>query len=113
MDTIYKIYENNIGIAFKWTKGAFLTQVIFRDIGFHISKEEIETFIEEIKISRSKANCIDCHLGKNCRSLLLKTPSNQVSVAVSLNELVDIEDLLRGVLFQLKINEYLSAICKN
>jgi len=113
MDSIYKIYENNIGIAFQWRKGATLTQVIFRDTGFHLSFQEIETFIDKVKISYEKNNCSDCKFGNNCRSMLLQTPINKVSIAVSMNELKQIEDLLKGVLFQLKLNNYLHTLCKN
>lgn len=113
MDTVYKIYENDIGIAFQWKKGATLTQVIFRDTGFHLSYKEIEMFIDKVNLSRQKNNCMDCTLGYNCRSILLQTPLNKVSIAVSMNELNKIEDLLKGILFQLKLSNYLSDLCKN
>ena len=52
-------------------------------------------------------------MGEDCRSILLQTPSNKVSLAVSSVELGQIEDLLRGTLFQLRLNNYLVDICKN
>lgn len=114
MDTrIFKIFTNEIGLSFQWQKNAILTQIIFRDIGFHLSIDEIELFIDQIELSRIKQPCIDCKLGQDCRSMLLKTPSHKVSLAVSLNELNEIEDLLKGTLFQLQLNEYLIKVCKN
>jgi len=113
METVYKIYENKIGIAFQWKKGAKLTQVIFRDIGFHISLKEIEMFLDKVKHSKLNCSCNDCKLGKDCRSLLLQTPFNQVSIAVSMNELDEIEDLFKGTQFQLKLNNYLDSLCSN
>ena len=113
MDTIYKIYENKIGIAFQWKKGAKLTQIIFRDTGFHLSVKEIETFIDKVKYSRINRPCPDCNMGKDCRSLLLQTPINKVSIAVSINELDEIEDLFTGTVFQLNLNNYLTSLCSN
>jgi len=113
MDTVYKVYENDIGIAFQWKKGATLTQVIFRDTGFHLSLQEIEIFINKVKLSRSNSSCADCHFNRNCRSMLLQTPLQKVSIAVSMDELDKIEDLLRGIVFQLQLTKYLDSICKN
>jgi len=112
-DSVFKIYDNSIGISFQWKKNAKLTQVIFRDTGFHLSKEEIVFFLEEIQLSKQKKTCKTCSLGTECRSMLLKTPFYKVSMAVSLTELNAIEDLLRGTLFQLDLNEYLQELCKN
>ena len=113
MNDVYKIYSNGVGIAFKWQKDAFLTQLIFRDTGFHLSIDEIELFIEQVQVSKINVPCLDCKLGTNCRSILLRTPSSRVSLAVSFKELNQIEDLLNGTLFQLELNEYLQEICKN
>ena len=113
MDSIFKIYDNKMGIAFQWQKKAVLTQVIFRDTGFHLSIDEIELFLYQVALSKMKQPCVGCKLGANCRSMLLQTPFNKVSMAVSLNELDEIEDLLRGTLFQLELKAYLDELCKN
>ena len=112
-NSVYKIFENKIGISFQWQKNAVLTQVIFRDVGFHLSVDEIVLFLDQIELSRLNRPCIECKLGKNCRSMLLKTPANKVSMAVSFNELIEIEDLLKGTLFQIELNTFLHNICKN
>lgn len=114
MNDILKIYDNPIGIAFQWlnTKSN-LTQVVFRDTGFHLSEQEIELFIEKTADARTQTNCATCKLGDSCKSILLQTPSNKVSMAVSRVELGQIEDLLRGTLFQLRLNNYLLGVCKN
>jgi len=110
MDTVFKIYDNTIGISFKWQKNTSLTQIIFRDTGFHLSIEEIELFLDQVQLSKINKSCLECKMGANCRSMLLRTPSSKVSLAVSSNELKDIEDLLKGTLFQLELNEYLQKI---
>ena len=114
MNEIIKIYENKIGISFIWNNTSTnLTQVIFRDIGFHLKEEEMELFLEKIIDSKMQRQCFECKIGDDCRSLLLQTPSNKVSLAVSRIELGQIEDLLKGTLFQLRLNNYLIEICKN
>ena len=114
MEDIFKIYDNKIGISFQWKEvQSNLTQVIFRDTGFHLSEDEIALFIEKIIDAKQQKTCFRCEAGEYCKSILLQTPSNKVSMAVSLVELGQIEDLLRGTLFQLKLNGYLNDICKN
>lgn len=114
MDEILKIYDNTIGIAFKWKHvNSNLTQIIFRDTGFHLSENEIEAFVEKIADAKQQKRCSECKLGDKCKSILLQTPSNKVSMAVSKTELSEIEDLLRGTLFQLRLNNYLTEVCKN
>lgn len=114
MEGIHKIYSNDIGISFQW-KGSksSLTQIIFRDTGFHLNKGEIEDFLEKVSDSKAQQNCVTCIKGDHCKSILLQTPSNKVSMAVSKIELGQIDDLLKGTLFQLKLNHYLIDICKN
>ncbi len=114
MNNIHKIYNNNIGISFKWTHvESNLTQVIFRDTGFHLSEDELECFLEKIEDAKKQKRCPSCKLGENCKSILLQTPSNKVSMAVSQVELGQIEDLLKGTLFQLRLNDYIADVCRN
>lgn len=114
MNEIIKIYNNNIGISFRWKQTkSHLTQVIFCDTGFHLSEEEIELFVEKVADAKQQNRCAQCTLGDECKSILLQTPSNKVSMAVSLIELGKIDDLLKGTLFQLRLNDYLNDFCKN
>ena len=113
MSDVYKIYDNQIGISFKWHKDSLLTQIIFKNVGFHLCLEEIELFIDQIQLSRVHKSCLDCKMSDDCKSLLLRTPSSNVSMAVSLKELNDIEDLLNGTMFQLELNDYLKDLCNN
>lgn len=114
MNDIYKIYNNDIGVSFQWVDmKSNLIQVVFRDTGFHLSKDEIELFISKIADAKNQEKCNGCKYDKNCKTILLQTPSNKVSMAVSKIELKQIEDLLRGTLFQIRLNNYLCEICKN
>ncbi|WGH74884.1 hypothetical protein P8625_12475 [Tenacibaculum tangerinum] len=114
MEAITKIYDNNIGISFHWKENnSNLVQLIFRDIGFHLTEQEIELFLDKVTDSKLQQNCATCSKDKGRRSILLQTPSNKVSLAVSSAELWQIDDLLRGTLFQLRMNHYLNGLCKN
>ena len=114
MDSIYKIYTNDIGISFQWKDvKTNLIQIIFRDTGFHLTVKEIEMFIDKVCDAKMQKGCSNCEAYGACRSLLLQTPSNKISMAVSKVELGQIEDLLRGTLFQVQMNMYLNDICKN
>ncbi|MCT4699992.1 MULTISPECIES: hypothetical protein [Tenacibaculum] len=114
MEEIIKIYDNKIGISFYWKdKSAHLIQLIFCDTGFHLTVNEIEVFLEKVLDSKNQKNCATCVKGENCKSILLQTPSEKVSMAVSQVELAQIDDLLKGTLFQMRMNNYLDDLCKN
>lgn len=114
MKEINVIYSNSIGIAFRWTHVENnLTQIIFRNTGFHLSEKEIALFVKKISEAKSQKKCKQCCLSANCKSILLQTPSNKVSMAISYNELKQIEDLLRGTLFKTEMHNYLTDLCKN
>ena len=111
MEQILKLYQNNIGIAFQWkSTQSHLIQIIFRDTGFHLTVDDITRFVEKLTDAKYQAACSAYHENDSCKSLLLQTPSNRVSLAVSFNELSEIEDLLRGTLFQIRLNKYLSEL---
>jgi len=114
MEQVKTIYTNNFGISFQWIhSNSKLTQIVFRDVGFHLAQHEIEIFLEKTIDAKKQKTCGDCTAGNNCRSILLQTPSNKVSMAVSMIDLGQIEDLLKGTLFQLKLNSYLDEMCRN
>ncbi|MBE7649108.1 MULTISPECIES: hypothetical protein [Tenacibaculum] len=114
MENIIKIYDNEIGISFCWKDTTnTLIQIIFRDTGFHLNENQIESFLEKVLDSKSQKNCATCTKGNNCKSILLQTPSDKVSMAVSHIELGQIDDLLKGTLFQMRMNNYLDDLCKN
>lgn len=118
MEEINRIYYNSIGVAFQWKRDIInntsdKVQVIFRDTGFHLSPQEINMFASHIKEAKARGCCPDCKRRKECRSILLKTPSNLVDLAVSKEELALISDLIEGTLFQLELKDYLNRLCSN
>ncbi|WP_430411099.1 DUF6686 family protein [Kordia sp.] len=117
MSDIHKIYHNDIGISFQWKQDVQKNnpkfQVIFRDTGFYLTIEEIEKFSKFVTQAVNRGCCKDCKAKNNCRSILLKTPAKTVDLAVSEKELETISDLMKGTLFQIKLDDYLNDVCRN
>ncbi len=117
-EDIYPIYNNSIGMAFQWKRGASKTngkiQVIFRDTGLLLSRDELLQFFNNVQCTKNSGGPCNFRCGEmDCRSLLLDTPASQVSLAVSARELNAIEDLIQGTLFQLDLSTYLNGICND
>src|SRR5690606_15994654 len=104
---ITRIYHNDIGITFQWKKKVRhnVVQMVFRDMGFHLTVHELKTFAKYVKETKHSMCTQSCPNKENCRSILLETPSPMVSLAVSVSEIEQIEDLIKGTLFQLTIEE--------
>lgn len=105
------LYQNEFGIAFYWKENtkdqAALAQIVFRDMGFYLSLDEVKRFAYATQHSLQQAICKDCPAGENCRSLLLKTPSLKVDLAVSRNELYLIQDLLDKTILRMETKQYI------
>lgn len=113
---IEALYENDIGIAFLWKEKALLKrqkiQLIFRDTGFLLTKKELHQFSEHIQNAiQTQPMCPDCKENENCRALLLETPLPRISFAISAKELLEVQELVDGTLFQLNLEGYLNNIC--
>tara|TARA_R110002049_G_scaffold181169_1_gene348226 strand:+ start:14028 stop:14387 length:360 start_codon:yes stop_codon:yes gene_type:complete len=116
MNDINAIYYNDFGIAFQWKKESLKhqkkIQVVFRDTGFLLTKKELVRFSKHIQCTMSENYICDCCAQKeSCRALLLETPVQQVSLAVSKKELTAIKDLIEGTIFQLNLGNFLDEIC--
>ncbi|MUH36694.1 hypothetical protein D9O36_12645 [Zobellia amurskyensis] len=116
MEDINPIYHNPFGVAFQWkrnsTKDTKKVQIVFRDTGLLLSQNELEQFKKNIECTmNSDAHCNDCNQHETCRSLLLDTPAPQITLAMSMQELDAVQDLIEGTLFQLNLNTYLNKMC--
>ena len=119
MKEIEQIYFNDFGVAFHWKKEQKVLknkiQLVFKETGFYLSKEERNYFAETIDATcyEVNANCDTCEFKRKCHKFLLKTPVQQIDLAVSVNELMQIKDLVEGTLFQIQLKDYLDEICQN
>ena len=119
MSAIEKIYANDIGISFFWknqTNQSFdnrKVQVIFRDTGFLLNLYELKMFSKHCTQALATNNCAHCQHHKNCRNLLLRTPSDKIDLAVSSVELEQIQSLLNQTIFKVELKQWLESICLN
>lgn len=118
MNDIYKIYHNEIGISFQWKKdiqNGFTDsiQLVFRNTGFYLNYDEIKEFYNNVNIASRLKACGSCRLNEQCHRYLLQTPSEKVDLAVNKSELELIEDLIKGTLFQIELDNYINDVCRN
>lgn len=106
MEEIEIIYQNNIGISFYWKEHTDKSkiQVIFKDVGFLLDSSELFLFSSQCQQSLSSSKCGNCH-NPNCKSYLLKTPSSKIDLAVSKNELKEIEALLHQTVEKISLKK--------
>ncbi|MNQ42168.1 hypothetical protein D3C85_558680 [compost metagenome] len=112
MKEIKQIYHNHFGTAFYWRKENIVAtdrvQFIFRETGLYFNMQEITEFKNCIEDSYSQNSlCEDCELKNQCHKFLLRTPCSQIDLAVSMEELYAIKDLIEGTLFQINLDAYL------
>ena len=118
MREIEQIYHNNFGMAFYWKKEDQTildkVQLIFKETGLYLTLSELSFFYQLIEDSMIENTCCEsCHLKNNCHKFLLKTPCQQVDLAVSMKEIKCIKDLVEGTLFRLDLDEYVYGAGKN
>ena len=118
MKEIKQIYYHDSGTSFYWKKEDEVVrdkvQLIFRETGFYFTKHELQLFkycIEESSILNKC--CDDCELKNKCHKFLLKTPCSQIDLAVSMEELTAVKDLVEGTLFKINLDDYLYGVGMN
>ena len=111
MEQIKQIYYNDFGTSFYWRKQNEIildkVQLIFKETGFYFNTAELIQFKTCIEACFfSNVNCADCNLKKYCQKFLLKTPCSQIDLAVTMEELNKVKDLVEGTLFKIALNDY-------
>ena len=118
MQEIKQIYNNLLGTAFYWRKDNGLVldkvQLVFREMGFYFTQQELHLFKRYIEDSYiQNKSCDDCELKNKCHKFLLKTPCSQIDLAVSMEELDAVKDLVEGTLFKINLDDYLYGVGMN
>nr|WP_298997510.1 hypothetical protein [uncultured Allomuricauda sp.] len=112
MNNINPIYHNEFGVAFQLKRSSAADrhkiQLVFRNTGLLFTYSELKQFCSSVAetIDTSKL-CGKCSKDKDCKSLLLQTPIDQLSFAMSMVELLSLEELIQGTLFQLELDQLL------
>lgn len=117
MKEIEQIYFNDFGVAFHWKKNDMVltekVQIVFKETGFCLSINEVRAFAQLITNTCEEMDCSGCCHKASCHKYLLKTPLQQIDLAVSKDELFQIKDLVEGTLFTMDLYDYINDICKN
>lgn len=118
MQEIKQIYYNDFGTSFYWRKENEImldkVQLIFRETGLYLSMQELQQFKNCIEESFSlNTQCDDCELKNKCYKFLLKTPCIQIDLAVTMEELNKVKDLVEGTLFKITLHDYLYGVGMN
>ncbi|WP_459210122.1 hypothetical protein [Aquimarina rhabdastrellae] len=117
MSAIDKIYANDFGISFYWRKKDKDTkdkiQLIFRDTGFLLTVNELKDFAKSCAYTMTSIQCSNCQHIDTCRSLLLRTPSEKIDLAVNRTELYQINELIKGTIFNVELKYWLNNLCAN
>lgn len=117
MEPIKQLYHNDFGVAFYWIKEEVIlsdkVQLVFKETGFYLSYSELLQFSDNIAATCRNISCSDCELRQQCHKYLLLTPFSGLELAVSEDEAFQLNDLVKGTLFQMELNAYLKDICKN
>ncbi len=117
MNTIDRIYSNTFGISFFWKKDTDVAipkiQLVFRDIGFLLTLNELKDFSNSCSIAIASQCCDQCINYTNCKSLLLRTPSEKIDLAVNKNELDQIQELINGTIFRLELKDWVKNTSLN
>jgi len=111
MEDINTIYHNNYGIAFQWKRCAAKDfqkiQLIFKNIGLFLTKNELLIFSKNIKDAFNNPALYYCKKDTSSKSLLLQTPNTQTTFAMSYDELKHIDDLVENTIFHIGLNDFL------
>ena len=117
MRQIEQVYCNDMGMSFYWKQqDQTITekiQLVFKETGFYFTVDELVKFSKLIEESCRRNVCSDCSMRQNCMKFLLKTPISQIDLAVSVNELDGIKDLVLGTLFRIRLVDFVSGIGRN
>ncbi len=117
MNPIDKIYSNQVGISFFWKRETNVpmprVQLVFRDIGFLLTLNELKDFSNACIDTKQTQCCSDCMNAQNCRSLLLRTPSEKIDLAVNREELDQIHELINGTIFRVELKNWVKNLSLN
>ena len=79
-----------------------------------LNDQDLVVFSQYIKASISSAGeATTCHNPAPCRAILLRTPAEQISLAVNEQELQDLDEVVDGAIFQLGLQDVLYRLKVN
>ncbi|XMO85814.1 hypothetical protein AAFN75_13575 [Algibacter sp. AS12] len=107
MDDITVIYKNDFGLVFWWKRYAVedykKINLVFNNTALHFTALELLTFLQHIETSINKL-ITTCNSNNQEQLMLLETPAPQVSFVCNYEELICIQNLVEGTLYNLELS---------
>ncbi len=117
MNAIDKIYSNKIGISFFWKNkqgnSTPKVQLVFKEIGFLLTLNELKDFSTSCMHTIDSQCCNQCVNSPHCKSLLLRTPSEKIDLAVSKTETYQIYELINATIFKIELEHWIKNVSFN
>lgn len=115
MNEVNYIKRNPIGMTYKVNPNYSVDfdkiHLVFNNTGLKFDDEELLEFKQCIDDAFNTPSMCQNNCNSNsCKSILLKTPFENVVFAVSLNDLNHLKDLIDGTFFELSLDNYLAHI---
>lgn len=118
MEDVNIIFNNDFGVSFTWKHPKNEMQrniiaVLFNNTVLHFTKRELVLFSNGIVDTITNAlPSLDRNYAKTntCKSLILNTPFPKISFAMSPVDLLAVEDLIKGTLFEMGLHSLLKDI---
>lgn len=111
MENASIIYQNEFAIAFYLptpNNSNLAAQLVFRDMGFYLTLDELKKFSCQTAEGLANRKCANCPHQDNCRSLLLRTPSSKMDLAISHNELCLLREMLDHTILRVETHNYMA-----
>ncbi|SFD24570.1 hypothetical protein [Algibacter pectinivorans] len=106
MDDITVIYKNNFGLVFYWKRCAAKNykklNLVFNNTALHLTEVEMLIFSGHIETALNKLIKIN-NTSDQEHLMHLETPTPQVSFIVNYEELICVQNLVEGALFELEL----------
>jgi len=114
MNDINTFYYNDFGIAFQWKRCAAKNfkkiQLVFRNSGLLLTFDELVKFSVNIENSLKLSRKIEGCAFDKCQCVLVQAPNPQTSFAMNYNELSNLNNLVKGTIFNLNFHNIIDGI---
>lgn len=114
LNEIDRLYANKIGITFCWKHESLLSyyqekiNIIFKDTALLFNIIELEVFLEDIETALLKPS--SNKVSDYSNTVILDTPLSQLRFAMTKHNLEQMQDLIRGTLFQIELSMMLNEM---
>jgi ACT domain-containing protein len=112
MKEIQHIYQNDLGASFFWKTEQTIhkdkVQLVFKETGLQLKIEDLVGFKSIIEDSISRNHCCEqCQSQNDCTKYLLQTPIKEIDLAMSIDEMIQMNNLITTTIFKISLENYI------